>query len=523
MKPIRITLLWLLIALLLLPAVSFAETHIHLAPAPTPEETPEPTPTPTPTPPFGISLGYTDEQREEHRRTSRSVFGGARADGIFVADASDLSLCFYAKHANDTYPNGSTTKIMTALLAIEALSMDEILITPREATLLGGTNTMLGLVPNEPMSVEDLLYGLMLVSGNDCAITLAYRMDGSEEAFAERMNARAAELGMVDTNFTNPCGRNVGDNHSSPYDLALLTQEALKNEQFRKIVATASYTIPANEKRRESLLIYNSNRLVSDGPPHDYYCPEAIGVKTGATALGTCLVAAARREDVTIIVVQLGMTEGDNKSKRYEEFGRALQFFNYIFANEYANIDAKTMIGTYTDVISVKMPFETDPELCKLKVHADVLGAHAYRAIREMDLLLAGDETFDVTIDAHAEAPVKAGRQVGTVTFSYRGRDWFTLPLIADEALAIPATPTPIPTPAPADAPATPMITDTDTTVDTPVPTGTPAPTSAPTDPPIDHRAAENKAAMQILLPLAGVLVLLVAALLIRRRIQRRR
>lgn len=521
MKTFRITLLWLLIALLLLPATSLAETRIHLAPAPTPEETPEPTPTPTPTPPFGISLGYTEEQREEHRRTSHSVFGAARADGVFVADASDLSLCFYAKHANNTYPNGSTTKIMTALLSIEALSMDEIIITPREATLLGGTNTMLGLVPDEPMSVEDLLYGLMLVSGNDCAITLAYRIDGSEEAFAERMNERAAGLGMVDTNFTNPCGRNIGDNHSSPYDLAVLTQEALKNEQFRKIVATASYTIPTNEKRREPLLIYNSNRLVSDGPPHDYYCPEAIGVKTGATALGTCLVAAAKREDVTIIVVQLGMTGGDNKSKRYEEFGRALQYFNYIFANEYTDVSAETMLGSYTDVISVKMPFEVDPKLCTLKVHADMNGAHAYRAIREMDLLVAGDESFDVSIDAQAEAPVKAGQKVGTVTFSYHGRDWFSLPLIADESLDVPVTPTPIPTPEPTKTPEPFQITEVETATDTPVPTDTPAP--APTEPPADHRQAENKAAMQILLPLAGVLLLLLIALLIRKRIQNRR
>ena len=518
MKPIRITLLWLLITLLLLPSFSFAETHIYLAPAPTPEETPEPTPTPTPTPPFGISLGYTDEQRQECDSRRRTVFGSARADGVYVADASDLSLCFYSKHADNTYPNASTTKIMTALLAIEALSMDEVIITPREATLLGGTNTMLGLVPDEPMSVEDLLYGLMLVSGNDCAITLAYRMDGSEEAFAERMNARAAELGMVNTNFTNPCGHNVGDNHSSPYDLAILTQEALKNEQFRTIVATADHTIPANEKRRDPLPIRNSNRLVSDGPPHEFYCPEAIGVKTGSTALGTCLVAAAKREDVTIIVVQLGLTAGDSKSNRLEEFGRALQFFNYIFDYEYTDIDAETMLGTYTDVISVKMPFQTNPEFHSLIVHADTNGAHAYRAIREMDLLLAGDESFDVDIVAHAEAPVEAGQQVGTATFSYRGRVWFTLPLIADKALAIPATPTPIPTPEPTEAP---LITVVDVPVDTPVPTDVPTPT--PTEAPMDHRQTENKAALQILLPLSGVLLPLVAALLIRKRIRDRK
>ncbi len=171
------------------------------------------------------------------------------------------------------------------------------------------------------------------------------------------------------------------------------------------------------------------------------------------------------------------------------------------------------------------MPFETDPELCQLNVHADLLGAHAYRAIREIDLLLAGDESFDVSIDAQVEAPVKAGQKVGTATFSYRGRVWFTLPLIADKALAIPLTPTPMPTPEPTDAPVTPVIDDVDVPVDTPVPTAaqTVAPTSAPTGSPADHRQTENKAAMRILLPLSGVLVLLVVALLIRKRIRDRR
>ena len=212
------------------------------------------------------------------------------------------------------------------------------------------------------------------------------------------------------------------------------------------------------------------------------------------------------------------MTVGDSSSKRNEEFGRALQFFNYIFDYEYTDVDAETMLGTYTDVISVKMPFQTDPELFPLSVHANTNGAHTYRAIREMDLLLAGDESFDVDIDAHAEAPVEAGQQVGTATFSYRGRVWFTLPLIADKALAIPATPTPIPTPEPTEAP---LITDVDVPVDTPVPTNVPTPT--PTESPANHRQAENKAALQILLPLSGVLLLLVAALLILKRIRDRR
>lgn len=535
MKSFRTLLIFLLIAALLLPLTVLAETDAGTS-DPTPDPTLEPTPEPSPTPPFGISLGMTDEQRESREDAYRKTLWSASAKGFYVADADDLSLCYLSRREHEAFPPGSTTKIMTALLTLETLSLDEVVVTPREATLLGGTNTMLGLAVGEPMRVEDLLYGLMLISGNDCAISLAFRISGSEEAFAEVMNERAAALGMLDTDFTNPCGHNTRDNHTSPYDLALLTQEALKNKTFRKIVSTADYTIPTNELRSRPLDIRNSNRLISDAPGREFYYPYAIGVKTGATALGTCLVTAAKKEDVTLICVQMGMVGDDNEAKRQELFRRAIRFFDYVYTYEYTDVEAETVVGDYTETVRV-----ANADNAVLTVRADTADATAFRPIRQLDLLLAGDETFDVRSEVTAVAPISAGQKVGTVTFSYGGRDWFTLPLRAETDVEIPATPeptavptpepTPEETPAPTETP-TPAPTETPTPEPTPAPTEastpepTPAPTKAPvpTETPTSYNArAESLSAAKLLLPIAGVLVLLILWLLIRNRLRHRR
>ena len=504
MKPFRLITIFILIALLL-PTLAVAEQ----TPAPSPEETPEPSPTPL----FGSGLAYEDTQRDAREQAHQRILRAAGARGIYVADASDLSLCYFSRNEHEQFPPGSTTKIMTALLTIENIPLDDVAAAPREATRLGGTNTMLGLFTGEEMRVEDLLYGLMLVSGNDCAITLAFHLDGSEEAFAERMNARAASLGMLDTDFTNPCGRNVGKNLSSPYDMALLTQEALKNPQFCTIVGTATYTIPTNAMRTRPKEITNSNRLVSDRVGKGYHYPDAIGVKTGATALGTCLVTAAKREDVTIICVQLGMKGEDNEAKRQELFRRSVQIFDYVFDYEYAHVPAETLVKDYAESVFAEGASPDDPEGGMLTVRADPTGAAAFRPIREIDLLASGDAAFSVTSEVRASAPVKQGDPVGIATFSYNGRDWFTLPLIAARDVEPPPTPAPT-TPIPIDEDTLPETTPTATL------SPTPAPTAAPTPVPAEPEPARRFRPLWIILPAAA---LGTAAILIVRSLCRRK
>ena len=128
----------------------------------------------------------------------------------------------------------------------------------------------------ETLSVRDLLYGMMLVSGNDAALLLATRVAGSIAAFAELANAKAAELGLNDTHFTNASGAFNSKQYSTAHDMARLTSYALKNEMFCKLISTVSYTIEANSVRKEPLVLVNSNRLISDDPASECFSPLAL-------------------------------------------------------------------------------------------------------------------------------------------------------------------------------------------------------------------------------------------------------
>ena len=184
-------ILIVLAALLLLPVRSLAEQSTE--PPFSEAEKTEPTARPS----------LFDAQKEEREKSHDKILRSAHAPGIFVADANDLSLTFFTRAEHDKFSPASTTKIMTALLILENGDPDDVAVAPHEATSQGGSNTLLGMSKNEAMRVEDLLYGMMLVSGNDCAVTLAFYLDGSEPAFVERMNERAKALGMENTKFSN--------------------------------------------------------------------------------------------------------------------------------------------------------------------------------------------------------------------------------------------------------------------------------------------------------------------------------
>ena len=391
-----------------------------------------------------------DDQTEQSAILERAI-----APHIYVADASDLSLCYFVRDEHGRVPPASTTKIIVCLIALERCSLDEIVIVPEEAASLGGTNSLMGLVKNEPIAIEDLLYGLMLPSGNDAANALAIHMAGSIDAFVAQMNERAEALGMVDTTFTNPRGVTRAGHLSTAYDMPLVTHRALQYEMFRKIVSTATHTVPANEVRSHPLALTNRNRLISDPPDaaNTCYYPYAIGVKTGTTYAGSCLVSAAQREDVTLICVQLGATRYESNNYRAASLCRsAREMFEYIFENEYAYATAQSLI----DAPAVEFPVNGAAGAGTLVAQADPGSLTAYRPIRQIDALKNGTVEFEVAYEVEPLfVPIAAGEQIGTVSYSLFGRVWYTMPLIAQQAVSVP-TPTPVQTPVqtPANTPA---------------------------------------------------------------------
>lgn len=202
----------------------------------------------------------------------------------------------YEYNADVRLPMASTTKIMTALIAIESCKMDEMVTVASGAVGIEGSSVYLQ--AGENLSMEDLLYALMLESANDAAAAIAIEVAGSIEAFADMMNERAAQLGLTNTHFTNPHGLDNENHYTTARDLAHLTAYAMQNEEFVKIVSTYKHTIPLPGKNGVRLLL-NHNRLLR-------VSNEIIGVKTGFTKKsGRCLATAARRDGVTVIAVTL--------------------------------------------------------------------------------------------------------------------------------------------------------------------------------------------------------------------------
>lgn len=222
----------------------------------------------------------------------------------------------FEKNAREQLPMASTTKIMTALCAIEngALS-DAVTITPEMTNIEGSS---MYLKPGEVVSLEDLLYGLMLNSGNDAAVAIAIHISGSCDNFAKLMNETAKRIGLTDTSFQNPNGLDAAGHYTTAYDLARLSAYALKNETFQKIVSTQSTRVGDYDNGTPRYLV-NHNKLLK-------IYEGADGVKTGFTKKsGRCLVSSATRAGLQLVAVTLNAPNDWNDHKTMLDYG----FENY--------------------------------------------------------------------------------------------------------------------------------------------------------------------------------------------------
>ncbi len=227
----------------------------------------------------------------------------AKSAVLICADTGEV---LFEKNSRTRLPMASTTKIMTALVALECAELSEtVTVSPLAAGIEGSS---INLFAGEKIKLETLLYALMLESANDAAAAIAIYVAGSIEAFAEMMNEKAAELGLSDTHFTNPHGLYDESHYTSAYDLALIASHALKNEKFREIVSTYKISAPMTEGGASRLLVNHNKMLrIYDG---------AIGVKTGFTKKsGRCLVSAAERDGAAYVAVTLSAPDDWNDHK----------------------------------------------------------------------------------------------------------------------------------------------------------------------------------------------------------------
>ena len=226
------------------------------------------------------------------------------------------NLVLVGKNENQKRKMASTTKIMTAIVIIENCNLSDTTQISRKSAGTGGSR--LGLKTGDKITVNDLLYGLMLCSGNDAAVALAEYCSGSVEEFAKKMNEKANSLGLSNTHFITPHGLDSDEHYTTAYELALLTNYALKNNTFAKIVGTPNYTVTINGYPKS---LRNTNELL--GNLNGVY-----GVKTGFTnGANRCLVSSCRRNSMDIICVVLG---ADTKNFRTKD---SISLIEYCFSN----------------------------------------------------------------------------------------------------------------------------------------------------------------------------------------------
>lgn len=273
----------------------------------------------------------------------------------------------YGKEENKKRKMASTTKIMTAIVVLENANLDDIVTISSKAAGTGGSR--LGLHKDDKISIQDLLYGLLLCSGNDAAVALAEHTGGNLSNFANMMNSKAVSLGLSSTHFVTPHGLDDDNHYTTAYELALITNYALKNETFAKFVKTKTYTISINNHPKT---LSNTNELLGnlDG---------VYGVKTGFTnGANRCLVTAVKRNNMDIICIVLG---ADTKKDRTKD---SINLINYSFnnfkmvnikekiTNEFinwkicnsSNFRVKKGISGSVDIIIQDIPYDFFPIKC---------------------------------------------------------------------------------------------------------------------------------------------------------------
>lgn len=341
----------------------------------------------------------------------------------------------FSKNARERMYPASTTKIMTVLVALESgIDLDTPIIVPQQAAKIPKDSTLVPVFPGDQMRFGDLLYGCMLASGNDAANAVAVLVAGSVDAFVERMNARARELGCADTHFVNAHGYHDDDHYTTAMDLARITQAALTNDQFRLICACERYTFSIR-RDREDIAPTRANTNVLLNSESNYYYADCIGVKTGTHSMaGNCFVGAAERDGVRLVAVTLKCPQPNDK------WNDVIRMFNYGYTR-YRALSLEQLFTAATGRIAtlkISNAISTDPYGGTLDLRIADISNPDYTRMVPLDVETAMDEAVEdfvsrttMTITHSMAAPVTAGEIMGQLRYVSQSGEEITARLIA--------------------------------------------------------------------------------------------
>lgn len=318
----------------------------------------------------------------------------------------------YEKNSNEKMYPASITKILSAIVVLEKCNLtDNVVVSENALKNMPSDSSTAKLKAGETLTVEQLLYAMLVTSGNDAANVLAEHAGGSIESFAAMMNTKAKELGAENSNFVNANGLHDDNHYVTASDMAIIAKHAMQNETFKKIVSTKTYTIPKNAIYTDGDREYkNSNLLLFPDPvppnTKTYYYEYATGIKTGNTSkAGNTLVASAKKDNMELICILLKVPSTDN-SNRYTE---AKKLFTYGFNNFSLN-QLPNNIPAIKDIPSAKKNAE-------LTVEIENGGYILVSSGVDVSTL-----QYKITQKAGLQAPIQAGSNIGTITYEIDGK-----------------------------------------------------------------------------------------------------
>jgi len=344
-----------------------------------------------------------------HVEAKAAILYELNTDTILLEQDADMKL----------FP-ASTTKLMTALVALEYGNPEDVVTVTNEAIDgLYEQGSASYLLNGEQIAFMDLMRYLLIGSGNDAANALAIHISGSIEGFVELMNNTAKELGLTNTNFTNPTGLHNEEHYTTARDLLIVTKEAMKNDIIAQLVAEDEVVLPITNKHDRTTTKYSTNYLLSKKATGEYYYEGAIGIKTGTTTpAGLCLVAGCVKGDYTYYSVVLGCEKVEGTSMQFAE---TIKLFNW----GAASYSQQVMLSSSEPITTVPVRLADEKDAVVVRP-AEGITAMLPNTYETTDLDLKYTLAEDVT------APVAAGDVLGELTVRYEDKE-YKLDLIAAE------------------------------------------------------------------------------------------
>ncbi len=355
----------------------------------------------------------TNETVETAKQVDNKPNLNARIGLIFDRNSKTI---LYEKNGKKQVPMASTTKIMTSIVVLENANLKEVVTIDKKAAGTGGSR--LELKTNDKITVHDLLYGLMLRSGNDAAVALANHVGGSVEGFSKMMNQKAQEMGLTNSHFVTPHGLDQEEHYTTAYELACMADYALQIPKFKEIVGTKNYNITINGQSRT---ISNTNELL--GNLNGVY-----GIKTGFTnGAGRCLVTGCKRGNLDIITVVLG---ADTKKIRTAD---SIKLIEYAYKNyEVVNVEK-----------IVKEQFEKWKQLNEKRIYINKAKTNEVplqlKKLEFSQMAVEKTKEDNITIEINSlyylEAPVEENAVIGSVKVQIAGKTIAVLDITLQEKI----------------------------------------------------------------------------------------